>query len=344
MLIPFAGAGHAHLFARERREENGMDELSDGLTAQELLEAAPDAFVIVNDAGDIVQVNAQTERLFGYHRGELIGRKVEILAPRQCFTERIPELHGRRKDGTEFPIEISRSSVESRHRRFAVSTIRDISDRKRAESVRVRAVLQRALAAEATSTQLTYLAEHDALTSLPNRRLLTDRLDRSLSLSRRYRRPLAVMFVDVDRFKHINDTRGHRVGDQLLQSIATRLVKSVRASDTVSRVGGDEFIVLLAELTDATDAAVSAAKIIAAVTRPHRIGEHKLRVSVSLGISLHPHDGADAELLIQRADAAMYRAKAAGRDGYRFFTPNLTGVRERRAPIADASGKTRAAS
>jgi diguanylate cyclase (GGDEF)-like protein len=141
-------------------------------------------------------------------------------------------------------------------------------------------------------------------------------------LAQRHRTSLAVLFLDIDRFKQINDSLGHGVGDQLLRSIAQRLVACVRNSDTVSRHGGDEFVVLLSEVTRAQDAGLAANKILAAVSRPHRIDNQDLHVTVSVGISVYPDDGADAETLLKTADLALFQAKARGRNNHQFFEPD----------------------
>ncbi len=177
---------------------------------------------------------------------------------------------------------------------------------------------------EKAKVELTHLAQHDALTGLPNRILLDDRLAQAIALARRQNKQFAVMFLDLDRFKEINDSLGHAVGDQLLQSVAKRLVADVRSSDTVCRQGGDEFVILLADIEHAKDAAISAQKILATLTVPHRINQLELVVSVSIGISIYPDDGADAETLIKSADTAMYHAKDGGRNNYRFFEPGMS--------------------
>jgi diguanylate cyclase (GGDEF)-like protein len=168
------------------------------------------------------------------------------------------------------------------------------------------------------------LARHDVLTGLPNRLLLNDRLNQAISLARRNHSQLAVLFLDLDGFKHINDSLGHSVGDKLLQSVAGRLSACVRKSDTVSRQGGDEFVILLSEVTHATDAAIIAVKINADLKRRQRIGNGRLRISASIGISTYPNDGEDAETLIKNADTAMYDAKQSGRDKYRFFRSQMS--------------------
>ena len=178
-------------------------------------------------------------------------------------------------------------------------------------------------AARATTLRMSYLAQHDSLTDLPNRLLLNDRLTEAMSLAHRYGRKLAVLYLDVDRFKHINDSLGHAIGDRLLQSMATRLLGSVRASDTVSRQGGDEFVILLSEVTHARDATVCADKILEVLRYPLCIDEHDLHVTASIGIVTYPDDGTDAETLMKNADFAMYHAKANGRDNCQFFKQEL---------------------
>jgi diguanylate cyclase (GGDEF)-like protein len=170
---------------------------------------------------------------------------------------------------------------------------------------------------------LEHLVHHDVLTDLPNRTLLQDRLGQAIELARRQGRRLAVMSMDLDQFKHINDSLGHAVGDQLLQSVARRLVGSVRQSDTVSRQGGDEFVLLLPYIERAEDAMLSAQKVLAALAPPHHIDGHELHISASIGISIYPEDGQDAETLIKNADSAMYHAKENGRDNYKFFEQSM---------------------
>ena len=173
--------------------------------------------------------------------------------------------------------------------------------------------------ARAMTLKMSHLAQHDALTDLPNRLLLNDRLDRAIELGRRHKRQLAVLFLDLDRFKHINDSLGHDVGDQLLRSVAERLVSGLRGSDTVSRQGGDEFVVVLSDMDHAATAIVSAEKILDTVAEPHLVSGHKLHITASIGVSVYPADGHDAETLLKNADIAMYHAKERGRGGYQFF-------------------------
>ena len=181
--------------------------------------------------------------------------------------------------------------------------------------------------------QMDHLAHHDVLTDLPNRILLQDRLGQAIELARRQGRKLAVMFMDLDRFKHINDSLGHTIGDQLLQSVAQRLVACVRHSDTVSRQGGDEFVLLLSYIEHSEDAVHSAQKILAAIALSHRIDQHDLHISASIGISIFPDDGQDAETLIKSADTAMYSAKENGRNNYKFFEQNMNDFAVQRQSI-----------
>ena len=176
---------------------------------------------------------------------------------------------------------------------------------------------------ETTKAQLHHLAHHDVLTGLPNRMLLQDRISQAIELARRQGTQLAVLFMDLDRFKNINDSLGHAVGDRLLQSIAQRLVECLRHSDTISRQGGEEFVVLLSTIKHAENAVLSAQKILAALTVPHLINELELHISVSIGISTYPEDGLDAETLIKNADSAMYHAKESGRNNYKFFEQDM---------------------
>ena len=178
-------------------------------------------------------------------------------------------------------------------------------------------------AAQLATKQMAYMAEHDYLTGLPNRALLTDRLAQSIALAQRHSKKVALMYLDLDHFKHINDSLGHGVGDQLLQSVARRLQSCVRLYDTVSRQGGDEFVVLLPEIEEVQDAVIAARKLIDAMDQPHLISGHRLRATISVGISIYPDDGMDVETLVKNADIAMYQAKKIGRNNYQMFIPEM---------------------
>ena len=296
---------------------------------------SPDAIAVTDAEGRITETNTQLERLFQYSASELLGHPIEILIPeryrqnhhahRRAYDDQphirpmgtALEIFGVCKDGTEFPVNIMLGPVETPRGRMVLTIIRDLTERKqREEDTRNRRTL--------FEDEMSYLAQHDVLTDLPNRLLLNDRLTQAISIARRNHSQLAVLFLDLDGFKHINDSLGHSVGDKLLQSVAGRLSACVRKSDTVSRQGGDEFVILLSEVTHAADAAIISAKIIAELKRGHRIGKHRLRISASVGLSTYPNDGEDAETLIKNADTAMYDAKQSGRDKYRFFKSQMS--------------------
>jgi diguanylate cyclase (GGDEF)-like protein/PAS domain S-box-containing protein len=176
---------------------------------------------------------------------------------------------------------------------------------------------------KAAQDQVQFLAYYDSLTSLPNRSLLKDRLAQALAGARRHKEKVAILFLDLDRFKDINDSLGHSFGDLLLQEVARRLGTLSRAEDTISRVGGDEFLVVLTSLQSAEDIALAAERVVAEINRPYVIEQHSFNISCSVGISVFPDHGADDETLIKNADAAMYRAKESGRNAFRFFTEDM---------------------
>ncbi len=178
-------------------------------------------------------------------------------------------------------------------------------------------------AAEQATALMSIKAERDYLTGLPNRALLADRMAQSMELAQRHGTRVAVMFLDLDNFKAVNDSLGHAVGDGLLQSAAKRLQSCLRGSDTVSRQGGDEFLVLLTEVASVQDTGVIADKLKNAMAEPHVIGTHRIGVTLSIGISLYPDDGKDFESVLSHADTAMYFAKRGGRNTYRRFAPEM---------------------
>ncbi len=185
------------------------------------------------------------------------------------------------------------------------------------------AALQAEATAETATRDLGDLArssQRDALTDTPNRALMLDRMERAIAMARRRQSCIAVVFLDLDRFKQINDTLGHTIGDRVLQLVARRLESVVRDSDTVSRHGGDEFLLLLTGISRSADAALIADKIIAVLAAPSRVGEHVLHLSASIGVAVYPEDGQDAETLIDRADAAMYRSKKNGIGSFEFHS------------------------
>jgi len=169
--------------------------------------------------------------------------------------------------------------------------------------------------------KLTRLALYDAVTGLPNRNLFSDRLAQALAFGRRNRTAFALLYIDIDHFKRVNDTFGHETGDELLREVAARLAKSIRASDTVARWGGDEFVALLDGVADRKSAARIASNVLTACSQPYVVGGEVCRITLSVGASFYPRDGADASTLLRRADRAMYEVKADGRNGYRTEAP-----------------------
>jgi len=269
---------------------------------QPLFESAPCALVALDSAGLIVLVNAQAERLFGFDPDELTGVSVDAVLPTGAGAEswyREPvragelDLVARRKDGSEFPVEISVSQTQTVDGWLILAAIRDMTERE--------------LAAE----ELIHQATHDPLTGLPNRSLFLDRLEHALARTRRSGGRIAVLFLDLDDFKLVNDTRGHDVGDLLLRELAPRLSAAVRPGDTIARFGGDEFVVLCEDLADEDAAIRIAHRLTAACNRPVVIGDHEHTVTVSAGVALlNEGQEASASDLLKNADAAMYRAKA----------------------------------
>jgi len=264
-------------------------------------------------SGLIIDCNLTFASMLGYSRSELIGSQAGAFYARPAQrtdllsllddsrTLNSVELELRKKDGQAIWGLMNLTMVGDRIH----TTVVDISDRKRAEE------------------QIEFHAYHDVLTHLPNRKLFTDRLTQSISRARRANKPLAVMFVDLDHFKSINDTLGHEAGDELLLEMAVRLRANVRDDDTVARLGGDEFTIILSELRHPEDAVSVAEKIIKAVEQPLTISGTSIEVSASIGIALFPEDGSDAESLLRNADSAMYRAKEAGRNTYQLCTDDM---------------------
>ena len=290
------------------------------------LKCIGDAVLCTDLEGRITFLNLVGERTTGWSLHDAVGRpRAEVLhvldgLGREVSRDQMPmavdldqTLHLPstwtlvRRDGREIPIEGSAAPIHDREGKAsgAVVVFRDVS------------------AARALALQMTHSAEHDFLTGLPNRMLLNDRVGQAIAVAPRHRKKVAVLFIDLDGFKHINDSLGHTSGDKLLQSIAARLVANVRAPDTVSRQGGDEFVVLLSEVERWEEAAVAAKRMLRTVAEPHSIDDHDLHISASIGVSVYPDDGMDAETLIKNADTAMYQAKANGRQGFQFFKPAM---------------------
>ena len=264
--------------------------------------------------GRILEVNEALARIFGYERDELLKQtsytlyfnaeeRHRIMARlREQHTLSNVELRMKRRDGSPVWVLENMNLLETADGGIIEGTIIDITERKAAQE------------------QVEYQAYHDVLTGLPNRLLFRDRISVALAHARRSRRAVAVMFLDLDQFKLVNDTLGHTVGDGLLQAAAERLVSCVRGNDTVARMGGDEFTILLSDLADTRAAATVAQKILDNISRPIEVDGHELFATTSIGVAIFPDDGMDAETLLKNADRAMYRAKELGRNNYQFAT------------------------
>lgn len=301
-----------------------------------LVDSSPDIIYTLDQDGCFTFINDRVHQLLGFACEELIGKHYSLLVHQSdmeranyVFNEGRGEL--RQSRNVELRMNVKRSEGDSRtfsielvtidlgagenaeppqqdmpqRRRGTYGVARDITDRKRADE------------------QITYQAYHDILTDLPNRALFRDRLGLALLQAKRNENSLAVMFIDLDRFKVVNDTFGHGVGDGLLQQVALRLRGCLRRCDTLSRIGGDEFTAVLPELNGRQDAAFIAAKFVDCLRQPFRLGGQSVHVSASIGISLYPSDGQSLEDLVRSADMAMYYMKSAGKNGYAFFDPSL---------------------
>ncbi len=294
--------------------------------AQATLNCIADAVICTDMLGNITFFNPVASSMVGWPLQEATGRHLTevfrivdastrkaILDPMakaasENLTGKLPLncvlIH---RDGHEVFIEDSVAPIHDRDEKVtgAVIVFRDVS------------------AAKAQSEQITHLAEHDSLTGLPNRLLFCDRVGQAISLARRHRGRAAVLFLDLDGFKYINDTMGHAAGDEFLKSVAARLLHCVRTPDTVSRQGGDEFVLLLQDVQKPEDAAATARRVLSAVAEVHLADRRELHVTASIGISVFPEDGLDAETLIKNADFAMYLAKKNGRQSYQFFERDM---------------------
>ena len=300
------------LFVEKERAEVTLNSIGDGVISTDV-------------SGNITFLNLAAEAMTGWSFGEAVGRPMSeiFLSVDSLSREATPNPIARAAEqvGTGY---LSNCVLIGRERleipiEASVSPIRDLAGSATGAVI----VFRDVSAARAMALEMTHAAEHDFLTGLPNRLLLNDRISQAVVMAPRHRKQVAVLFLDLDGFKHINDSLGHGVGDRLLQSIARRLVESVRSSDTVSRQGGDEFVVLLSEAEQWEDASIVANRILVSVAEAHSIDQHELHVTASIGVSVFPGDGEDAETLVKNADTAMYQAKANGRQNFQFFKTEM---------------------
>jgi|GEM_PF-260916 len=293
-----------------------------------------EGITVTDTRGTIQMVNPGFSHITGYAAEEVVGRNPRMLKSDRHDAEFYAamwsdivekghwsgEIWNRRKSGEAYPEWLTINVIKDAQGEPShyVALFHDITEIKRSEE------------------KIKHQAYHDALTGLPNRQLFNDRLEVALARATRNRESLAILFLDLDHFKTINDSLGHAVGDLLLQEVAQRLQASVRQEDTVSRLGGDEFIIILPELAGADQAAAAAGRVIEALEKPFHLRGHDLYVTCSIGITLHPNDGADLETLVKNADMAMYRAKEQGRNTYRLFTPAMNQRARRRQELLTA--------
>jgi diguanylate cyclase (GGDEF)-like protein/PAS domain S-box-containing protein len=351
-------------------EREAEARLQRALAEQELILANANVGIAFARQRLLQRCNPRFEQMFGYEGGELIGKDSRMLfesdedyesagarmhAQLSTGEAYVIERELRRKDGSLFWCKVVAKAIDPlQPEEGTIGIYEDITaERAARESLEAsRAALKLAVAertlelqvanerlqAEITDRRLAesraqHLADHDPLTGLPNRRLLEDRLTQALAASQRNRKQTAVVFVDLDRFKSINDTLGHAAGDAVLKEVAERLMKQLRVVDTVCRMGGDEFVVILPEIRRASDAANVAAKILETMSQAFVVEGRELHITPSIGISVFPDDGRDAESLIRNADAAMYHAKGTGRANYQFFTEQMNLAASRRLVI-----------
>ncbi|WP_027157176.1 sensor domain-containing protein [Methylobacter luteus] len=316
----------------ERRPHQVFMTLAD-ITQQKLAEKELNlASVIVNNTGEgiivadqdnkIISVNPAFTILTGFSRQDVFGKKAYFLQSKKNAIKINEELHNSRKNGNSWQGEIWHRRKNSDD--FPCwTTINQVKDADGKTTHYVYVVMDITHLKKAQN-RLGFLAYHDPLTQLPNRMLLRDRINHSLQNARREGSQVAVLFLDLDRFKIINDTYGHAVGDSLLKEVARRIKNLVRKEDTVSRYAGDEFIVLMEDFSDAKSPAKLARKLIEIFNIPMEVKGHSLQITTSVGISLFPRDGDDTDSLIKNADTAMYRAKKEGRNNFQYYNPELT--------------------
>jgi diguanylate cyclase (GGDEF)-like protein/PAS domain S-box-containing protein len=298
----------------------------DALALQErkfrtLLDSSPDGLVITDALGVITLVNRNAELMFGYAADELVGQPLRVLLPARFRAFALApvatgagdagegagprDLWAVTKAGREFPIGISVSSIATEQGGLVAAAIRDMTER------------------HASARHIEFLAHHDALTALPNRTVMESRFEQAVADAARSGAHVALMFLDLDSFKSVNDSLGHPVGDELLKGVALRLGQFARATDIISRQGGDEFLIVLTGLANDADIGLAADRLRREFKAPFVVDGHEIATTLSVGIALYPQDGADFPTLLKKADIAMYQAKAEGRDTWRRFSDQM---------------------
>ncbi|HMJ52602.1 MAG TPA: EAL domain-containing protein [Polyangiaceae bacterium] len=294
--------------------------------AQVTLNCIGEGVICTDVSRNITFLNAAAERMTGWLLLEAAGRPMtEVFRMLDAANRQTIPIPTGIAVGSRPPVHLPSNCILIRRGGVDIAvenSVAPIYDRQGQLTGTV-VVFRDVSAARAMSLEIAHSAEHDFLTGLPNRVRLNDRVSQAITMAQRHGKQLAVLFLDLDGFKHINDSLGHPVGDKLLQSIAKRLIDCGRASDTVSRQGGDEFVVLLSELQQPEDAAIAARRMLQAVAEAHAVDEHEIHVTTSIGVSIYPEDGTDAETLVKNADTAMYQAKENGRQNYQYFTPAM---------------------
>jgi diguanylate cyclase (GGDEF)-like protein/PAS domain S-box-containing protein len=319
--------------ARKAREIAVVD---DNERARVTLASIGDAVLSTDNRWIISFINPIAEKLTGWSCAEAVGRHVaEVFQVLDGVTRTLilPQIELAIEKGSTIILPpncvLVRRDGQELHIEDSAAPIHDISG----EFAGMVVVFHDVSASRAMTQKMSHLAEHDVLTSLPNRSLLNDRLEHGIALACRNGRQMAILFIDLDHFKHINDSLGHLIGDRILKAVAQRITPCIRNSDTVSRQGGDEFVVLLSEINRPEDAGVIAEKILLAVMEPYTIDSHYLHLTASIGVSVYPNDGRDASTLIQYADTAMYHAKEKGRNNSQFFKEDMNVRAEERQII-----------
>ena len=321
-LVPHFGAdggqvGAFVLITDITRHVKAERAMRDGEDRMRKFASATTEGIFFHTNGILTDVNDALLAITGYTREEMIRHNTLEFVPEdehqritdyiRSGSEFLYECDILHRDGRRVPVEMIGKTVHKGEETMRLGVLRDISERKRAQA------------------HIEYLARHDVLTGLPNRSFLSERLEGMLALARRHDAAVALLFIDLDNFKTVNDSLGHQAGDELLKETARRIKAALRDADIVARLGGDEFLVALADLGAPGDATRVATKLLAAISAPFNLEGRQFYITPSIGISLYPRDGSAVDELIRNADAAMYRAKENGRNNFQFYAPSLSG-------------------